>query len=38
MEKFFDTASRMMARRGKSLSEADHRIFLAIREIAENYK
>ena len=38
MEKFFDTASRMMARRGKSLSEADHRIFRAIRDIAENYK
>lgn len=38
MEKFFDTASRMMARRGRSLSEADHRIFRAIREIAENYK
>lgn len=38
MEKFFDTASRMMARRGKSLSEVDHRIFLAVRDIAENYK
>jgi len=38
MEKFFDTAHRMMARRGRSLSEADNRIFLAIRELAENYK
>jgi UDP-N-acetylglucosamine diphosphorylase/glucosamine-1-phosphate N-acetyltransferase len=38
MEKFFDTASRMMARRGRSLSEIDRRIFMAIRELAENYK
>jgi UDP-N-acetylglucosamine diphosphorylase/glucosamine-1-phosphate N-acetyltransferase len=38
MEKFFDTASRMMARRGKSLTEADYRIFRAVRDIAENYK
>lgn len=38
MEKFFDTAHRMMARRGRSLSEVDNRIFLAIRELAENYK
>ena len=38
MEKFFDIAKRMMARRGRSLSEADHRIFHAIRELAENYK
>ena len=34
MEKFFDTAHRMMARRGRSLSEVDNRIFLAIRELA----
>lgn len=37
-EKFFDIAKRMMARRGRSLSEADNRIFHAIRELAENYK
>lgn len=38
MEKFFSTASRMMARRGKALSEADARIFEDIRRQAENYK
>lgn len=38
MEKFFDIAKRMLARRGRSLSEADNRIFHAIRELAENYK
>lgn len=38
MEKFFDTATRMMARRGRCLSDADIRIFNAIRDIAENYK
>lgn len=38
MEKFFDIAKRMMARRGRSLSEVDYRIFHAIRELAENYK
>ena len=38
MEKFFDIAKHMMARRGRSLSEADNRIFHAIRELAENYK
>ena len=38
MEKFFDIAKRLMARRGRSLSEADNRIFHAIRELAENYK
>lgn len=38
MEKFFDIAKRMMARRGRSLSEADNCIFHAIRELAENYK
>lgn len=38
MEKFFDIAKRMMARRGRSLSEADNRIFHDIRELAENYK
>lgn len=38
MEKFFDIAKRVMARRGRSLSEADNRIFHAIRELAENYK
>ena len=38
MEKFFDTATRMMGRRGRSLSEADRRIFYAIRDQADNYK
>ena len=38
MEKFFDTASRMMARRGKALSDEDRRMFHAIRDIADNYK
>lgn len=38
MEKFFDTATRMMARRGRALSDADHRIFQAIRSMADNYK
>lgn len=38
MEKFFDTARRMMARRGRSMSEVDTKIFYSIREIAENYK
>lgn len=38
MEKFFDIARRMMGRRGRSMSEADHRIFNSIRELAENYK
>lgn len=38
MEKFFDIAHRMMARRGRAFSEADYRIFNAIRELAENYK
>lgn len=38
MEKFFDIAKRMMARRGRSMSDADHRMFQAIRELAENYK
>ncbi len=38
MEKFFDTANRMMARRHRSLSEADREILYAIREISENYK
>lgn len=38
MEKFFDTASRMMARRHRSLSDVDVKIFNAIRELAENYK
>lgn len=38
MEKFFDTAKRMMARRGRALTDADYRMFHAIREAAENYK
>lgn len=38
MTKFFDVASRVMARRGISLTEADRRMFYAIRDAAENYK
>lgn len=38
MEKFFDIASRMMARRGKALSDADIRMFRSIRAQSENYK
>ena len=38
MTKFFDIASRMMARRGRQLTEADRRMFYAIREAAEAYK
>lgn len=38
MTKFFDTARRMMARRGIELGVADERMFHAIRDIAENYK
>lgn len=38
MTKFFETASRMMARRGIELTEADKRMFYAIREAAEAFK
>lgn len=38
MTKFFAIAERMMARRHVQLTEADKRIFYAIREIAENYR
>lgn len=38
MTKFFDIASRMMARRHIELTDADKRMFYAIREIAENYR
>lgn len=38
MEKFLDIASRMMARRHRALSDADVRLFEAIRHQAENYK
>ncbi len=38
MTKFFDIAARMMARRHIELTEADKRIFYAVREIAENYR
>lgn len=38
MTKFFDIASRVMARRGIDLTDADRRMFMAIRDIAENYK
>ncbi len=38
MAKFLDTARRMMARRNVELSEADVRMFDAIRHIADDYK
>lgn len=38
LAKFFDIASRMMARRGLTLTDADRRIFQAIRDRAENYR
>lgn len=38
MTKFFEIASRMMARRHVELTEVDKRIFYAVREIAENYR
>ena len=38
MVKFFQTAARMMSRRGKELTEADREIFEYIYSQAENYK
>ena len=38
VNKFFDTAKRMMARRGVSLSDDDKAIFESIYNIADNYK
>ena len=38
MTKFFDVAARVMARRGIALTDADRRMFYAIRDAAENYK
>lgn len=38
MSKFFDVAARVMARRGIELTDADRRMFEAIRDIADNYK
>ena len=38
LEEFFGTASRMMARRHKELSDADKRIFDAIRNYSDNFK
>ena len=38
MTKFFEIASRMMGRRDKELTEADKRMFYAIRAAAEAYK
>lgn len=38
LTKFFDIASRMMARRGIELTDADRRIFQAIRERAETFR
>lgn len=38
MSKFFATARKVMERRGRTLTAADERMFLAIRDIAERYK
>lgn len=38
LKKFFDIASRAMARRGVVLTDIDYKIFEAIYEIAEKYK
>ena len=38
MTKFFEIARRMMARRGRELTEADERMFYAIRRAAEELK
>ena len=38
VNKFFDTAKRMMARRGVTLSDDDKAIFESIYNIADNYK
>ena len=38
VNKFFDTAKRMMARRGVELSDEDKEIFESIYNIADNYK
>lgn len=38
MSKFFEIARRMMGRRHKTLTEADERMFYAIREAAEAFK
>lgn len=38
MTKFFDTAQRMMARRGVELTDAHRRMFMAIRTAAEEFK
>jgi len=38
MSKFFETAARMMARRSVELSDAHRRLYLAIRQAAEEFK
>lgn len=38
VNKFFDTAKRMMSRRGKELGDEDKAIFESIYNIADNYK
>jgi hypothetical protein len=38
LAKFFQTASKMMERRGKTLSDEDREIFEFINREAENYK
>lgn len=38
LTKFFDTATRVMARRGQTLTDVDRDIFSTIHDIADNYK
>lgn len=38
MQRFFDTASKMMARRGIELTQTDIDILNSVRQIAENYR
>ena len=38
MQRFFDTASKMMARRGIELTQIDIDILNSVRQIAENYR
>ncbi len=38
MSKFFETASRMMARRGVELTDAHRTLYMSIREAAEEFK
>ena len=38
MSKFFETASRMMARRNVELTDAHRRLYMSIRQAAEEFK